>query len=89
LVWFSCSYFGSELLQLPEKKTLCQLKIVPIHRRRKGKICVTRCVTRVGKNGRIADYPDDRDSDSRRLNAAVCAQLMTISEFLQECRFRL
>jgi hypothetical protein len=55
-VWFSCSYVGSELLQPPEKKTLCQLKIVPIHRRRKEKNCFTRYVARVGKNGRIADY---------------------------------
>jgi hypothetical protein len=41
------------------------------------------------KMGALLISRDDRDSDSRRLNAAVCAQLMTISEFLQECRFRL
>src|SRR6266567_1595944 len=63
LVWFSCSYFGSELLQLPEKKTLCQLKIVPIRRRRKEKICVTRCVTRASKMGALLITRDDRDSD--------------------------
>jgi len=66
LVWFSCSCFGSELLQLPEKKTLCQLKIVPVHRRRKEKICVSQ----ESKNGRIAGVLTCFEGDDRSVDPA-------------------
>jgi len=85
LVWFSCSYFGSELLQLPEKKTLCQLKIVPIHRRRKEKICVTRA----SKVSALLITRDERNTCSTGFLTAIFALLMTAANCSKNAVFAL
>jgi hypothetical protein len=77
LIWFSCSHFGSELLEPREKKTLSQFKIVPIHQRRKEKNVSPLVSPGQIKMRRLLITCEEHNKCSTPFDTAVCARLMT------------